>query len=130
MSVDFRNSRGCASTSSAEAPLHMSASAPATAVSSRLVVNFEESLLNGRLDPVGVVDGFELELAAAGTFCPKHVRLPVVSYFYKLSEDNAPSPYLGYVDITRVLGRRGYRVPKKGTLQLVSAGTCQIDVAA
>ncbi len=97
----------------------MSASAPATAVSSRLVVNFEESLLNGRLDPVGAVDGFELELAAAGSFCPKHVRLPVVSYFYKLSEDNAPSPYLGYVDITRRLGRRGYRVPKKGTLQLV-----------
>ena len=51
-------------------------------------------MLNGRIEPVGVVDGFTVEIGAGGTFCPKHVTLPVASYFFQLSDDNAPSPYL------------------------------------
>ena len=51
-------------------------------------------MLNGRLEPVGVVDGFTVEIGAGGSFCPKHVTLPVAAYFFQLSDDNAPSPYL------------------------------------
>ena len=51
-------------------------------------------MLNGRIEPVGVVDGFTVEIGAGGTFCPKHVTLPVAAYFFQLSDDNAPSPYL------------------------------------
>ena len=55
---------------------------------------FQESMLNGRIEPVGVVDGFTVEIGAGGSFCPKHVTLPVAAYFFQLSDDNAPSPYL------------------------------------
>ena len=34
------------------------------------------------------------ELGASGSFCPAHVTLPVKAYFFSLSDDNAPSPYL------------------------------------
>lgn len=55
---------------------------------------FQESVLNGRIEPVGVVEGFTAEVGAGGSFCPKHVLLPVAAYFFQLSDDNAPSPYL------------------------------------
>ena len=51
-------------------------------------------MLNGRLEPTGVVDGFTADLSASGSFCPKHITLPVTAFFFKLSDDNAPSPYL------------------------------------
>ena len=51
-------------------------------------------MLNGRIHPVGVVEGFAVEIGAGGTFCPKHVTLPLIAYFFQLSDDNAPSPYL------------------------------------
>ena len=51
-------------------------------------------MLNGRIDPCGAVDGFEVDIGASGAFCPKHVTLPVQAFFFQLSEDNAPSPYL------------------------------------
>lgn len=54
----------------------------------------QESVLNGRIHPVGVVEGFTVEIGAGGTFCPKHVTLPLIAYFFQLSDDNAPSPYL------------------------------------
>ena len=55
---------------------------------------FQESLLNGRIEPSGVVEGFTAEIGASGSFCPKHVTLPVTAFFFNLSDDNAPSPYL------------------------------------
>jgi hypothetical protein len=55
---------------------------------------FQESVLNGRIEPVGVVEGFKAEIGAGGRFCPKHITLPVTAYFFQLSDDNAPSPYL------------------------------------
>ena len=54
----------------------------------------QESLLNGRIEPSGVVEGFTVEIGASGNFCPKHCSLPVTAFFFNLSEDNAPSPYL------------------------------------
>ena len=50
--------------------------------------------MNGRLEPSGVVDGFQAEIGASGSFCPKHLTLPVTAFFFSLSDDNAPSPYL------------------------------------
>ena len=59
-----------------------------------LTLIFQESLLNGRIEPTGVVEGFTAEIGASGSFCPKHIMVPVTAYFFSLSEDNAPSPYL------------------------------------
>ncbi|ELT91278.1 hypothetical protein CAPTEDRAFT_125275, partial [Capitella teleta] len=92
-----------------------SQSAPAS--TNCLLGNFEESLLNGRIEPSGVVDGFTVDIGASGHFCPKHIALPVTAFFFSLSEDNAPSPYLGHVNLDGV-GRRGYHIPKKGTVQV------------
>lgn len=60
----------------------------------RCAFHSQESMLNGRLEPTGVVDGFTADLGASGSFCPKHATLPVTAFFFKLSDDNAPSPYL------------------------------------
>ena len=54
----------------------------------------QESILNGRLEPAGVVEGFSVDIGASGSFCPRHLSLPVTAYFFNLSDDNAPSPYL------------------------------------
>ena len=78
----------------------LSASAPASVVttSSNLLGNFEESVLNGRLEPVSTVDGFTAEIGASGSFHPKHQVVPVTVFFYTLCDSNAvSSPYLGTV---------------------------------
>lgn len=59
-----------------------------------MLSSFQESVLNYRLDPLGVVDGFTAEVGASGTFCPTHLTLPVEVSFYSVSDDNAPSPYM------------------------------------
>lgn len=114
-------------------------------------------MLNYRLEPLGVVEGFTAEVGASGSFCPSHLTLPVDVSFYSVSDDNAPSPYMVRVFSTffdqsfalvyfltflRVcvyassifkqffmllqgvinlesLGKRGYRVPPSGTIQVV-----------
>ena len=76
----------------------LSASAPASVLttSSNLLGNFEESVLNGRLEPVSTVDGFTAEIGASGSFHPKHHVVPVTVFFYTLCDSNAvSSPYLG-----------------------------------
>ncbi|XP_021364997.1 protein FAM214B-like [Mizuhopecten yessoensis] len=70
----------------------LSTSAPASTNS--LFEHFEESVLNGRIESVGVVSGFTAEFGAGGCFCPKPVTIPVTAYFFQLSDENAPSPYL------------------------------------
>lgn len=96
----------------------LSKSAPASTTQS-LLGNFEESVLNGRMEPLGAVEGFTAELGASGSFCPAHVTLPVKAYFFSLSDDNAPSPYLGYISLDDAkISRKGYHVPTKGTVQL------------
>ncbi|KAK3721842.1 hypothetical protein QZH41_000186 [Actinostola sp. cb2023] len=71
------------------------------------------------------LQGFTAELSASGSFCPRHVKLPIISCFYRLSDDDAPSPYMGYISLKdEPIGRRGYHVPKRGTIQLV----CKFEV--
>ncbi|KAB0374865.1 hypothetical protein FD755_013357 [Muntiacus reevesi] len=98
-----------------EKPLLSSSAPPVTSLS--LLGNFEESVLNYRLDPLGIVDGFTAEVGASGVFCPTHLTLPVEVSFYSVSDDNAPSPYMGVITLES-LGKRGYRVPPSGTIQV------------
>lgn len=96
----------------------LSKSAPASTTQS-LLGNFEESVLNGRMEPLGTVEGFTAELGASGSFCPAHVKLPVKASFFSLSDDNAPSPYLGYISLSDPsISHKGYHIPNKGTVQL------------
>ncbi|XP_041751030.2 LOW QUALITY PROTEIN: protein FAM214A [Coregonus clupeaformis] len=92
-----------------------SASAPPASLS--LLGNFEECVLNYRLEPLGSVEGFTAEVGASGTFCPSHMTFPVDVSFYSVSDDNAPSPYMGVINL-ETLGKRGYRVPPSGTIQV------------
>ncbi|NXX19134.1 F214A protein, partial [Podargus strigoides] len=73
-------------------PFLSSSAPPVTSLS--LLGNFEESVLNFRLDPLGIVEGFTAEVGASGVFCPTHMTLPVEVSFYSVSDDNAPSPYM------------------------------------
>ncbi|XP_007933493.2 protein FAM214A [Orycteropus afer afer] len=98
-----------------EKPFLSSSAPPVTSLS--LLGNFEESVLNYRLDPLGIVDGFTAEVGASGVFCPTHLTLPVEVSFYSVSDDNAPSPYMGVITLES-LGKRGYRVPPSGTIQV------------
>ncbi|KAJ8247862.1 hypothetical protein GJAV_G00251380 [Gymnothorax javanicus] len=82
-----------------------------------LLGNFEECVLNYRLEPLGTIEGFSAEVGASGTFCPSHMTLPVDVSFYSVSDDNAPSPYMGVINLES-LGKRGYRVPSSGTIQV------------
>ncbi|XP_051953007.1 protein FAM214A-like isoform X1 [Xyrauchen texanus] len=93
----------------------LSASAPPASLS--LLGNFEECVLNYRLEPLGTIEGFTAEVGASGTFCPSHMTLPVDVSFYSVSDDNAPSPYMGVINLES-LGKRGYRVPHSGTIQV------------
>ncbi|GAB6019251.1 hypothetical protein CHUAL_000854 [Chamberlinius hualienensis] len=94
----------------------LSTSAPPCVNSNtNLLGNFEESVLNGRLEPVSTVEGFTAEIGASGSFCPRHILLPVTVFFYKLSDaDKVSTPYLGHIN----LGKKGYLVPKSGTIQV------------
>ncbi|XP_034091433.1 LOW QUALITY PROTEIN: protein FAM214A [Gymnodraco acuticeps] len=92
-----------------------SASAPPASLS--LLGNFEECVLNYRLEPLGLVEGFTAEVGASGSFCPSHLTVPVEVSFYSVSDDNAPSPYMGVINL-ETLGKRGYRVPPSGTIQV------------
>ncbi|XP_062404673.1 atos homolog protein A [Sardina pilchardus] len=93
----------------------LSASAPPASLS--LLGNFEECVLNYRLEPLGTIEGFTAEVGASGTFCPSHMTFPVDVSFYSVSDDNAPSPYMGVINLES-LGKRGYRVPPSGTIQV------------
>jgi len=87
---------------------------------SGLLCNFEESALNGRLEPVSTVDGFRLQIAVTGTaFSVPHISLPVTTYFFNVSDDDAPSLYLGHCSLKdeASLGRKALHIPKKCLFQ-------------
>uniref|UniRef100_A0A6I8NB53 Atos homolog protein B n=2 Tax=Ornithorhynchus anatinus TaxID=9258 RepID=A0A6I8NB53_ORNAN len=90
---------------------------PRPAVGRPLLGSFEESLLRGRFAPSGHIEGFTAEIGASGSYCPPHVTLPVSVTFFDVSEHGAPAPFLGVADLTP-LGRKGYGVPKAGTVQV------------
>ncbi|XP_035205924.1 protein FAM214A-like isoform X2 [Stegodyphus dumicola] len=98
-----------------EKVIQLSNSAPASIFSSSLLGTFEESVLNGRLEPVSTVEGFTAEIGASGSFCPRHVTLPVTVFFYTLQDmDKVTSPYMGHIN----LRDKDYHVPKRGTVQV------------
>ena len=71
---------------------------PYRTTANNLLGTFEESVLNGRLEPVSTVEGFSAEIGASGSFHPKHKTVPVNVFFYNMCCDNSPSissPYLG-----------------------------------
>ncbi|CAF1408246.1 unnamed protein product, partial [Rotaria sordida] len=79
--------------------------------------NFTESLLHGKILPCGILDGFTVKLGASGLFMPKQVVLPVTTFWFNISEHQAASPYLGFVNL-QCLPKRGYHAPTKGTITL------------
>lgn len=98
-----------------ETDINLSISAPASIVSNSLLGTFEESVLNGRLEPVSTVEGFTAEIGASGSFCPRHIILPVTVFFYTLQDmDKVTSPYMGHIN----LRDKDYHIPKKGTVQV------------
>jgi hypothetical protein len=82
-------------------------------------------VLNGRLQPVNIIyTGFRAEIGTSGLisgrfYCPDHLKRPVTVFFYNVheNEQHFASPYLAKVS----LGKKGYQVPRKGTVQVVSA---------
>ncbi|XP_068279414.1 atos homolog protein B [Nyctibius grandis] len=88
-----------------------------TTVSRALLGNFEESILKGRFAPSGRIEGFTAEIGASGSYCPQHATLPVDVTYFDISEHSAPSPFLGVIDL-EALGKKGYNVPKAGTIQV------------
>uniref|UniRef100_A0A3Q3MKM9 Atos homolog protein B n=1 Tax=Labrus bergylta TaxID=56723 RepID=A0A3Q3MKM9_9LABR len=78
---------------------------------------FQESILKGRFSPSGRIEGFTAEIGASGSYCPQHVTLPVQVTYYDISEHSAPSPFLGVVSL-EPLGKKGYSIPKAGTIQV------------
>ncbi|CAF1620885.1 unnamed protein product [Rotaria sp. Silwood1] len=79
--------------------------------------NFTESLLHGKILPCGILDGFTVKLGASGLFMPKQVVLPVTTFWFNISEHQAASPYLGFINL-QCLPKRGYHAPTKGTITL------------
>ncbi|CAF4461579.1 unnamed protein product [Rotaria sp. Silwood2] len=79
--------------------------------------NFTESLLHGKILPCGVLDGFTIKLGVSGVFIPKQVILPVTTFWFNVSDHQAASPYLGYINL-QCLPKRGYHTPTKGTITL------------
>ncbi|XP_069482905.1 atos homolog protein B isoform X2 [Ambystoma mexicanum] len=88
-----------------------------SSVSRSLLGNFEESILKGRFAPSGRIEGFTAEIGASGSYCPQHATLPVEVTYFDISEHSVPSPFLGVIDL-EALGKKGYSVPKAGTIQV------------
>ncbi|GAB0207850.1 protein FAM214B-like [Grus japonensis] len=89
----------------------------ATTISRALLGNFEESILKGCFAPSGRIEGFTAEIGASGSYCPQHATLPVDVTYFDISEHSMPSPFLGVIDL-EALGKKGYSVPKAGTIQV------------
>jgi hypothetical protein len=67
---------------------------------------------------VGEIDGFQLQIAATGAFCIPHLTLPVRTSFFKITDDDTPSLYLGHCSLDG-LSRRALHIPKKCTFQAI-----------
>lgn len=86
--------------------------APGAKRSRPMVGTFEENILNNRLEPIRTVDGYVADVRASSHLKqPNPMRSGVRVSFYSV---DGCFPYLGQVN----LGHRGYKIPKKGTLQV------------
>lgn len=74
-----------------------------------LVGNFEENILNNRLQPDRVVEDYSLEVRSAAY--NRSLKSKVRVSFFSAGDS---FPYLGQAHI----GQRAYKIPKKGTLQV------------
>lgn len=88
-----------------------------------LLGNFEESLLHERFPCVGILEGFNLDVGAIGSFCPTHIKNNLTVRYFSTVEDSpveaSPSPYLGIFKIPKTrASKRGYQIPKSGHIQL------------
>lgn len=87
-----------------------------------LLGNFEESLLHERFPCVGILEGFNLDVGAIGSFCPTHIKNKLTVRYFSTVEDSpnaSPSPYLGIFKIPKTrAAKRGYQIPKSGHIQL------------
>ncbi|XP_036331576.1 serine-rich adhesin for platelets [Rhagoletis pomonella] len=99
--------------SPATSPLKQCARVAAAFGRQRLLGNLEESLLQKRLMPKVEVMGFKVLLGASGGFCPTQLTIPAAAYFYELHGEALSTPYV--CDIR--LPRKGYSVPRSGTVQ-------------
>jgi len=80
----------------------------------RLLCNFEESALNGCIQPASSVNGFTLQLVAG--LPSEHITLPVRTYYYNSNDSSGetPSLHMGYCNLTSLL-----KVPKRCTIQAI-----------
>ncbi|XP_058816434.1 protein Atossa [Topomyia yanbarensis] len=79
-----------------------------------LLGTLEESLLQRRIAPKFQVADFKVLLGASGSFCPTQQTIPAVSYFYELPGQHLTTPYVCELR----LPRKGYSVPRQGTVQV------------
>lgn len=77
-----------------------------------LLGNFEENLLNNRLEQVQTIDGYRVELRASGRFVAPTLKCSNVRMSILSAGDSFP--YVGRINI----GHFAYRIPKKGNLQV------------
>lgn len=78
-----------------------------------LLGNFEENALNHRLEPIRTVEGYVAEVKASSqSKQTRPLKSSVQVNFY--SAGAGCYPYVGQVPINR----RGYRIPRSGTLQV------------
>lgn len=87
-------------------------------VPSGLLCNFEESALNGRLEPGNTVEGFRLQIAVTGSFQVSPKTLPVTTFYFNSDGEEAPSLYLGHCSLSH-LGRKAIQIPKQCTIQAI-----------
>ncbi|XP_053693242.1 uncharacterized protein LOC128741445 isoform X2 [Sabethes cyaneus] len=79
-----------------------------------LLGTLEESLLQRRVAPKFQVGDFKVLLGASGSFCPTQLTIPAASYFYELPGQHLTTPYVCELR----LPRKGYSVPRQGTVQV------------
>ena len=99
---------------------------PPAASPRHLVGSYEECLLNGRmsLSAPKTSRGFMIDIAANGMgVTSPRATLPFDACFYDLHDGQAPTPYVGVIDLERGLKHHThpglYRVPGRGIVQAV-----------
>ena len=98
------------------------------------VGSYEESILIGRMSttpskPINFLA--EIGVLAIGKCkpslkCPAHLSISFPAYFYQISDEDVPTPYVGTIELYRdrknlatIPECVGYKLPSKGQLQIV-----------